>query len=176
MLEKSKNLSQIKKELKKYIEDKNVLDVILFGSFVKGKQNPSDIDIAIISEQEPIDLEDYHVSFIKPQEFFRKIPSLITTLFKEGYSLKTDQYFSEKYGFRNKTMFSYELSGISDSSKVKIVNFLRGAKKSKGIVEENGGEWLTSGVFFCQISNDYLFEQYFLNNKIKFKKYNLLIH
>ena len=45
-----KDILKIKKDLKELIINKNILDIIVFGSFVKGKLNPNDIDIALIVE------------------------------------------------------------------------------------------------------------------------------
>jgi predicted nucleotidyltransferase len=176
MLKKLKSLSEIKRELREYLESKEVYDVVIFGSYVKGKENPSDIDVAVISDKDLKEIDGYHVSFLRPEDFFEKIPSLVTTLFKEGHSLKSGKSFSESYGFKNKCLFSYWLSDLSDSEKVKTVNFLRGCGKEKGAVEEQGGEWLANGIFICSIDKDYLFENFFMNRKIKFRKDYLLMH
>ena len=50
MLMDLKNIQRLKSSLNEITKNKNVLDVILFGSFIKGKLNSNDIDIAIISE------------------------------------------------------------------------------------------------------------------------------
>jgi len=176
MLSKSKSLLEIKKELKEYLNNKSVYDVILFGSFVKGKVMPSDIDVAVICDEKLDEINGYHISFIKPLDFFKEIPSLINTIFREGYSLKNNKSFCEQYGFRNKVMYIYELSGLSDSEKVRIVNFLRGNKSGKGMIAEKECEWISNASFICSIQNDNLFEQFFLTNKVKFRKYNLLMH
>jgi len=176
MLKRLKSLSEIKKELRFYLDNKQVYDVILFGSYVKGKENPSDIDVAIISMGELKEVEGYHISFLEPLDFFKNIPSLANTLFREGYSLKFDKNFSENYGFQNKCMFVYWLSDLTASNKVTAVNFLRGINGKKGMVEEQGGEWIANQVFLSSVNKDYLFEQFFLNHKIKFKKSYILIH
>ncbi len=176
MQKKLKSLSEIKKELKIYLKDKEVYDVVLFGSFVKGKINPNDLDVAIISDKILEEVEEFHISFIKPQDFFINIPSLVSTLFKEGFSLKHNRSFSEIYGFKNRVLFSYDLSSEKKSKKVKIVNFLRGRGEVGGLVQDQGGDWLGNGIFIIGLDKDYLFEQFFLNNKIKFKKSYLLMH
>ena len=165
-------LSNIKKDLKDLIKDKEIYDLILFGSFVKGKESPNDIDIAIISEKKDFLVKGFHISVISPQDFFKPI-SLIKTLLQEGYSLKKNKFFSEIYGFRNKCLFRYELSGLSASKKVTFVNFLKG--KGKGLVLEKEGEWISNQVFLCPIEAEYIFEQFFINSKIKFKKFYCLI-
>lgn len=170
-------IKSIKNRLEKIIGKREVLDVILFGSFMKGKTLPRDIDIAVISENDiKIDLEGFHFSFLKPIDFFKKRITLLNTLFREGYSLKFDKSFSELYGFRNKALFSYELRGLNNSKKVKIVNILRGKKNEKGLVIENNGEWLVNQVFFVPVSNEYIFERLFLNFNVRFKKSYILMH
>jgi predicted nucleotidyltransferase len=171
-----KNLSEIKNKLKIYLNDREVLDVILFGSVMKGKLNPSDIDVAIVSEKELKEIEGFHISFLTPKDFFVNVPSLVNTLFREGYSLKNDCNFSEVCGFKSSCLFVYHLSGLSASKKVTLVNFLRGNKNMKGLVSENGGEWISQGCFSCSIDLDYLFDQFFITQKVKFRKYYLLIH
>ena len=123
----SRELLKIKKKLKSILKDKEVRDVILFGSFVKGKNNPQDIDLAIISDKKNFDLKGFHFSAISLKDFFKPV-GLINILFREGYSLKKNKSFSEVYGFKNKCLFKYELLGLSASKKVQVVNFLRGKK------------------------------------------------
>jgi predicted nucleotidyltransferase len=176
MLKKLKNLSEIKKELKFYLNNKDVYDLILFGSFVKGKVNPGDLDIALISDKELKEIEGFHISFIKPIDFFINIPSLATTLLREGFSLKHNKPFSEVYGFKNSILFSYNLKNVDNVKKVKIVNFLRGKKGENGLVAEQKGRWIGNGLFIVDINKDYLFDEFFTNHKIKFKKSYILIH
>ena len=171
---KSEKLLAIKKRLKKVLKDEFVYDIILFGSAVKGKSNPHDIDLAIISDKKSFDLKGFHVSVINLRDFFKPI-GLINTLFREGYSLKKNKSFSGIYGFRNKCLFRYELSGLNSSKKVQVVNFLRGKKDEKGLVLEKDGEWLSNQVFLCPVIYDSIFERFFLNSKVKFKKYHVLI-
>jgi len=169
-----KELPKIKNKLKELINDKNVYDVVLFGSSVKGKNIPRDIDIAIISEKDVEDIKGFHVSRLNIRDFSKPV-SLVKTLLREGYSLKKNMAFAEVYGFKNKCLFKYDLRGLSSSEKVKVVKFLRGKTGESGLVLEKGGEWLNNQVFFSPVIFESIFERFFLNNKIKFKKYFVLI-
>lgn len=169
-------ISWVKNKLKKYLNDKDILDIIVFGSAVKGKENPGDVDIAIITGKEfKIDLSGFHVSVLKPEDFFKTV-SLSHTLLREGYSLKNEKSFSEMYKFSNKVLFKYELISLNPSLKVKVVNVLRGKNKEKGMVEENLGEWLSNQVFLSPVEKEYLFESFFLKMGVKFNKFFVLIH
>ena len=173
----SKDLSLIKSKLKKYLKDKEILDIIVFGSFVKGKAEPRDIDIAVVSDKkESIDIKGFHVSNLKPSDFFVRVPSLVHTLLREGYSLKNNKFLSEVYKFSNRVLFSYSLTSLKPTDKVKIVNVLRGRTGEKGLVLENGGGWLANQVFLAPIGTDNIFEKFFLNFKVKFNKSYILIH
>src|SRR3989338_7376945 len=143
----SRILSSIKNKLKKYLKDREILDIILFGSAVKGKALSRDIDIAIISDKkEKIEIPDCHISMLNPKDFFLNPPSVVHTLLREGYSLKNNKYLAEIYKFSNKVMFVYGLKGLKESIKVKIVNVLRGKNGNRGMVKENNGELLANQV------------------------------
>lgn len=173
----SKILSSAKNKLAKYLKDRDILDIVLFGSSVKGKASPEDIDIAVISKKEvSLNIQDFHVSILKPEDFFVNPPTIINTLLREGYSLKNNKPFSEIYKFLSRCLFVYNLSGLNPSLKVKIVNMLRGKRKNLGLVCENGGEWLANQVFLVPVGKENIFERVFVNFKIKFKKSYILIH
>ena len=173
----SKILLQIKNKLKNYLKDKEILDIIVFGSAVKGKILPRDIDVALITNKEvEANISGFHLSLLKPEDFFVNPPTIIHTLFREGYSLKKNKSFFEIYNFSNKILFKYELINLNPSMKVRVVNTLRGKNKEKGLVEENNGEWLANQVFFIPVENEHIFEKLFVNFRVKFKKFYVLIH
>ncbi len=169
---------QAKIKLKKLLKNKDILDIIVFGSAVKGKQVPGDIDIAIITENpgKIKSLSEFHTSIIHPRDLFISVPSIVTALLREGYSLKHNKQLSEVYGFSGKALFAYALSNLPPSKKVRIVNILRGKNGEKGMVEKNNGEWLANQVFLIPLESEHIFTSFFINMKIKFKKFNLLIH
>ena len=172
----SKLLSLTKSKFKDYLGDKEIFDIIIFGSAVKGKALPGDIDVAIITDKEiKVNISGFHISVLNTKDFFKPV-SLAHTLLREGYSLKNKRAFSEGYNFSNKVLFTYELTSLNPSTKVKIVHMLRGKSNEKGLVLENSGEWLANQVFLIPIGEESIFEKIFLNFKIKFKKFYVLIH
>ena len=153
------NLSAIKSKVKIYLKDPEILDIILFGSYIKGKNEPNDIDLAIISDKKEIKkIGGFHISLIKPKEIFFNPPSIINTLFREGYSLKNNKFLSEVMRFKSKILFSYSLTNLNPSTKVKIVKLLRG-NNSKGMVKEYGGEWIARQVFIVPLNAEYIIEK-----------------
>ena len=71
IMQMNSKILSIKNKLKKYLKDRDILDVIVFGSVVKGKAMPNDIDIAIISNKEmKISIKGFHISLLKSEDFF----------------------------------------------------------------------------------------------------------
>ncbi|MBU0977861.1 MAG: hypothetical protein KKD18_05580 [Nanoarchaeota archaeon] len=157
------------------MKDKTVWDVIIFGSAIKGKALPGDIDAAIISDKQDLKVEGAHVSIVSPRDFFGKVPTIITTLIREGFSLRQDKSLSECWRFNSGVLFSYQLSGLDNSKKVKVVNALRG-KGERGTVAEKGGEWISQGVFVVPVNAEHIFDGFFRNFGIKYKKRFVLMH
>jgi len=53
---------------------------------------------------------------------------------------------------------------------------LRGNRKGKGLVDSKKGEWIANQVFVVPINEENIFENFFINNKVKFNKKFLLMH
>jgi len=121
-------------KLRKWLKNnKEVIDVILFGSFVKNKIKPNDIDIALLMNEKKnevradlkkiipnaditlLSLEDYsHVIFL--------------TLIKEGYSIKEDNYLHNIYRTKPVKIYRYNLKQLTSSKKVMFERALKNIK------------------------------------------------
>ena len=115
------------KEIRNWIKENKVIDVVMFGSFVRGKTNPSDIDLCIIitneQEKNSIDLVDnlyqlekkfqkkFHVSILTTDSIISG-NTLANTLITEGLSIKNNMDFSKIIGFTQKSIFTYNLSRL----------------------------------------------------------------
>ncbi|MDD5651652.1 MAG: nucleotidyltransferase domain-containing protein [Candidatus Nanoarchaeia archaeon] len=125
--------------LKKYDVIK---DIIIFGSFVKGRPNPKDIDVAfIVKEKDPklvslikdklitdkIDLE-----FIEIGDLYYSNKFFIN-LILEGYSIKKDDFLKNILNIKPKKLYSYNLKHLNKSKKTLFGMALkRTLKKIKG--------------------------------------------
>ncbi len=134
-MKKSSELLQYQKKLKKYLSEK-ILDIILFGSVVKGGSS-QDIDVALLVKEK----EDLSATKEEMRKQFKKevdievldIESIYTplwlTLIKEGYSIKKMQYLSEMYHLQPVALYKYSLKKLNAVQKVQ---FSRGIKKVVG--------------------------------------------
>ncbi len=140
-----------------------IIDIVIFGSSVKGKYLPADIDIAVIlkntKESEFIDLIEkfnsyfdrkVHLNLLAIETAFQN--SLFKTLLEEGISLIDQKPLYKKLGYEPGCIFSINLTKLDKSKKVLFSYALHGKNKQKGILSSlNGGE-IGRAVLFIPIS------------------------
>jgi len=183
-------LSTLKKLLESEKIDKSIFDIVIYGSFAKGKEYPRDIDILVIfiegSLRERLE-KIQEIKFKIKNEIKNEIdikqsllmelfsPSFLgkTGIFLEGISIFDNKDFSEKIGFRPYALFSYSLKNLAHAQKVRF-NYLLAGRKRKGIIEEFGGERVVSGAIKIPIANSIAFEQILKNNKVPYAKKGIL--
>jgi len=180
-----KLVKYLKEELKK-IDLTEILDIFLFGSAVKGKEFPKDIDLCIIfrkkvDDKTLISMEkrlknlNVHLSSLVADNFFRKSHSLVKALLVEGISIFNGKSFINNFGFFSKILYSYDLSNLAASKKVRFVYLMKG-RKEKGMVEKIGGEWMTDSCFIIPIIKDSEILSILKKWQINYKRKEILIH
>lgn len=184
MLTKSKEFLILKKKVHKLLTE-DIVDVILFGSSVKEKLHPKDIDIAIIFrdsiERELLKKfqdglgEKYHISSVVVDQFFTKPHSLAKTLLYEGVSLITNKKISDNFDLQPYTLYIYDLTREKPSKKVRFVYLLKGRAKSKGLIEEFRGKYISTSSFIIPVEKDEEILEIFKKWGIKFYRKKLLL-
>lgn len=181
-----KKLSKYLKEKLKGIDLTEITDIFLFGSAVKGKEFPRDIDICIIFKRkisrkivENIESRlknfDVHISSLIVDNFFSKPHSLIKTLLLEGISILHGKPLIQNFNFSSYVLYSYNLSKLKASEKVKFVYLLKG-RKEKGIIEKMDGEWIADSCFIISIQKDSEMLIILKKWQVPFKRKEVLIH
>ena len=117
-----------------------LLDIILFGSTVQGKKNPSDLDLIIVFHRK----KDLQLSYElrKLLEKSTKLTVDITAksyaelfdinftareaLLSEGYSLINKIFLSAGWGYGNMGLFTYKLQGKTKSERMRFYYSLYG--------------------------------------------------
>jgi predicted nucleotidyltransferase len=140
--------TKLRNSLKKIIKDSEVEDIILFGSVVRGKDRPNDIDILVIFKKKVDKNLEYKIR--KELEKYWKNISIVSKTVKtviegsfaaresvlfEGRSLISKDNLAEKYGFDSLGMFKYNFSGWDKLQKTKFYYALNG-RNSEGIVNK----------------------------------------
>ena len=129
--------------------ERQLKDIILFGSFVRGKAKPEDIDILIIFKTKVNKDVEYelkklfyeyakNISLISKTEKECAEPSFDAreSILFEGYSLISSKSLAEDFGFASFGLFFYDTKTLSNTKKTKFYYALNGRLSKKGIVEE----------------------------------------
>lgn len=170
-----KNLQKLTK-LKNWIKENNVTDVLIFGSFTRGNENPKDIDVCILInefyEKDALKLVSSlseflkkesinpHVNIITEKEFIEG-NSLTKTLIEEGISILKGKALSKILGYEKKSYFFYSLKNFTASKRVSFHYALNGRYGRKGFLSENKGEIISSGVIATSVQYEDSFNQFF---------------
>jgi len=163
MLKKSREFLSLKRKALKLISD-DIVDIAVFGSSVKGKIDPTDIDIAVIYRKEvKRDTlqkfqdalgEKCHISSLVVDQFFTKPHTLAKTLLFEGISLITNRQVSATFDMRAFTLYTYNLKKEQPSKKVRFVYLLKGRKGDEGIVRQFKGRYISPSSFLLPAAKD----------------------
>ena len=189
-----KELLKNKKFLKAtdvFMQDKDVIDVIIFGSSVREKENPFDIDILVIYLTEKRENTDETYQFRKRiEEIVKKNVHAVSigykNLFKpeflprqsilsEGFSMKIKNYLSEGFGFSSRILFKYSLKEKNNSKRMQFYYALYGRKKEKGILEKSNCLKFSDSIILSPIENSELLKNFFKKNSIQFIEIPVLI-
>jgi len=176
------------KKTKTWIKKNNLIDVIIFGSVVRNKSNPDDIDLCIIGkdEEKSLDLIDSlgklldaikvksHITFLTSNRMISG-DTLTKTLLNEGYSVIKGKSFSESIGLKNKSLFNYSLKKFSPSNRVRFHYMLNGRYGSKGILKEINGKIMGAGSIIIPTEKEDILTEIMNKWKVDYSIIRLLI-
>jgi|SRR3989344_1160205 len=181
--EKSQILEKLTQKLKKLLKNYKILeDIIIFGSLIREKSNPKDIDIALLVNQK----NEFEIDRIK-EEINKIIPDLNIdasavisikelyhpiwiSIIKEGFSISKGKFFSDIYGIKATKLYKYSIKKLTPVQKVQ---FDRGLgvliKKLEGIK-------LVRTIALIPLEKSEQFEEFLKTWGIEFEtqRYNLL--
>jgi len=152
--ENSKRLYQDYKE--------KIIDILVFGSFIKNKLKPEDIDIAVLlkntKQKELLILREKFASFFEVKVHLNLIMiedilenALFKTLLEEGTSLISGIPLYKKIGYSSGAIFSFNLRKLQNSKKVLFSYALHGKKDENGVLDRTNGKEIGKGVVFIPI-------------------------
>ena len=154
----SENLKKSSKKLYQNYKNK-IIDMLLFGSFAKGKFDPSDIDVAVLlkntRETEILKLGDEFKKFFSEKIHLNLVlietllyNPLFKTLIHEGISLLDNKQLIQRIGYESGAIFSLNLTRLNKSKKVLFSYALHGHKNNKGELARVKGKNIGKAVVF----------------------------
>ncbi|MBI2522799.1 nucleotidyltransferase domain-containing protein [Candidatus Woesearchaeota archaeon] len=181
------------KELKNYLrnekKDRAIFDIVVYGSAVKGKTSPLDVDIVVIFRggtlKERLAKIQSIKKYIKPgknidikgillEELFQEQFFARSGIFLEGISIFDGVPFSHKISFEGYAIFIYNLQNKSHTEKVKF-NYVLSGRNDLGMVKRLEGKHIAPGVIQIPIKNSMEFEEVLKRHNINYSKKNFLI-
>lgn len=147
----------------------NIWDVVVYGSFARGKLNARDIDIAIILKEatsanqkmllcqqlrrmlaidctldvKAVDINDFLNAGFLGRE----------AILAEGRSLINKKYLAEEFGFSSVALIEYRLRNLTLAKQKTWYYALQGRKKGTGILPKLGGRIISKGVLEVPTKN-----------------------
>ena len=187
----------IQKDLLKYlksaynkIKSKDIFDIVVYGSFVKSKENPNDLDIAIIFLNEKLNnmlkiareyknnikdkIKNPDIKTINLTEIFDKNFLARQGILIEGYSILDEEPFSLKIGFKGYSIFTYSLKKLNHNEKTKFTYALIG-RNSQGMIQNVNAIVLGKGAIAVPIEKSMFFEDFLKKWNIDYKIKQTLI-
>ena len=159
-LKKSEKFQICLKKLRKLLSEYKPLDdIVLFGSFVKGKLEPKDIDVALLmkSRADVIKIKDDIKSILinADIEIVDSIYSqLWAVLIREGFSVRKNKFLFEIYKLEPVVLYKYSLKKLKPVQKVQ---FTRGIKK---MLKDTKGKILSRTVVLVPLSKKIEFDEF----------------
>lgn len=178
-------LKQLKKSLLSEKKKKLIWDIICYGSSVKGKTNPRDVDVLVIFREGTlkerldclqriksrlqtvdlvIDIQQILLTDLFSPHFFAKTGVLV-----EGISLFKNKPFAELLGFKAYTLFWYSLENLPHHKKVQFNYILAGRGTNKGLLHEFQSERLVNGAVKVPLTYTIPFENLLKLHHITYK-------
>ncbi|MDP2749959.1 MAG: nucleotidyltransferase domain-containing protein [Nanoarchaeota archaeon] len=182
-------LEELKRCLTSNLKKKNIFDIVLYGSSVKGISVPRDIDILVIfnygnleerlNELQQIKFKLKKVSEkidakqILLQELFTSNFLARTGIILEGVSLSKEKKLSEIMGFKSYALFNYSIKKLNHTQKIKF-NYVLAGRNQQGIIEKLNGTRIVNGAVEIPIENSLEFEDVLKMHHVEYNKETIL--
>ncbi len=185
-LSKYSDLSSICKEFKK--KSKNIKDIVIYGSAVKGKLAPRDIDVIMIFSDEVLETRMQLAHELKTmlgkhadvkqmvfEDFFDSAFLARQGILLEGISLITGEKLAQQFGFEGYALFSYSLEGLTHTKKVSFEYALSGRGSNSGVLKDVSAKSVGKGAILVPVEQSVAFEDFLSYWKVKFVKKYVLV-
>lgn len=175
---------------KKFAKEQGIIDIVLYGSFIKSKEEPNDIDLILIflskklnerleiaqkfKQQIKNKIKNSDVKTANLIEIFDKNFLARQGILVEGYSLLDNIPLAEKMGFGGYSLFTYNLKNLDHNQKTKFTYSLIGRKKP-GILKLVEARVLGKGAVAIPIQKSAIFDDFLKEWKINYKERKILI-
>ena len=161
-------------------------DIILFGSIMRGKENPNDIDVLVIFKKkinkeieskikETIDNLELDINSITLKEFQSEGFVAREGVYLEGKSLITNKKIGESIGFLSIAFLQYDLKHVRGSSRTRFYYALHGRRDQIGILRQIQAKKFSDSLIIVSYDNIEPLKIFFDHLKIEYRVIPALI-
>lgn len=177
-------------ECKKFAKERDVFDIVLFGSAAKGKTNARDVDIVILFNKKSLkertesaqelkeilkkNISNLDIKTANLEELFETDFLARQSILTEGFSLLHNTPFSKVLGFEGYALFSYNLKNLNHNEKTKFTYAMTG-RNSEGMKKALEAKSIGKGAIMTPIKNSLRFEEFLNEWKIAYNKKTMLV-
>ena len=183
-------MKKLKLSLKSFLKkEKFLVDIFLFGSALKGKEKPKDIDlIALVREKNYEKTEDIlykikkigdelglelHIEPIIIDELHSQ--KVYVSLLHEGFSIRNNKSLNELLNLKSFILITYRLADKSPSDKVRFSYALYGRKKGEGTLNSLNGKELGRGAILVPIDKHEIIRGFFKQWDVKSEEERIMV-
>jgi len=183
-------MKKLEKSLKNFLKKENrLVDIFLFGSAIKKKEIPSDIDIiALFRDKDYEKIEEVlykinklgektdmelHIEPIVVDSLHKE--AVYSSLLHEGFSIKNMEFLNKMLGFKSYMLTTYSLKDKKKSDKVRFSYALYGRKKGEGFLKEVDGKEIGKGSVLIPTDRQELSKEFFKLWNVKYSEYRVAI-
>jgi len=181
---------EFNKIINQYLQKSEIIDIFLFGSSMKGKEKPQDIDFLILFNDSIKDVHDI-LSNLKKElgglinnaeihgkrysEFLDVSYVAREALLSGAYSLKKKDFFSKSLGYSSFILFKYSLKNLNNSKRMQFYYSLYGRGKEKGMLYKKSAIKFSNEIILAQIDNSEIFKDFFDRWKIEYESFPIIL-
>lgn len=180
-------LQKLKLIFKQYkTENKEIWDIIIYGSSARGNQKARDVDIAIILKdktklEKKLQLaqklktklkqinKQFDVKTVDIADFLDKTFMARQAILAEGYSVMNKSYISGLLGFKPYSLFTYSMGKLNNSQKKMFHYALKGRRGQEGLLKKLKAESIGKGVIKIPLENTQELKDVLQKHKIAFE-------
>lgn len=153
---------KLNKPLNKYLKEREISDIIIFGSVMKGKHKPKDIDLLIIFKEKinkELELKirreldnNYEINSITEKELINNTFTAKEGIYLEGYSFSKKSTLADSLNFFSMAYLKYDIKNLKGSNRIKFYYALMGRNNKNGFLTKINATRFSDNVITC----DYL--------------------
>ncbi len=169
-------ITQFNKISKTFFKEnkKEIKDIVLFGSLIRGKTKPKDIDILIIFKTKIN--KDIEYKFRKLLSNYAQNISIISKTEKEyiepsfdaregilfeGYSIINSRFIAEDFGFTSFGLFFYDTKNMTNAKKTSFYYALNGRSSNEGVIDKLNAIKLSDNIIAVPLNNIEVAKEFF---------------